>query len=108
MDGQVAILNNSAIATLASGRLDSSLSLPLSENLGAGARFARDADLNSLFILDGQHERLLHLSKKGDLYNQYLSPDLKNASALIISKDEKYAYILSGDKIFRIEILPPA
>ena len=108
VDGQVYVLNNSAIAVLASGRPDADTNLPLSEPLGANSRFVMDTELNSLFILDDEHERLLHLSKKGDLYSQYLSPDLKGASALIISNDEKYAYVLNGDKIFRIEILPPA
>lgn len=108
VDGQVYVLTDSGVVILASGRPSSSLNLALSEKLGASSRFVMDANLNSLFVLDGEHERLLHFSKKGDLYNQYLSPDLKDASAIIVAPDEKYAYILKGGKVFRIEILPPA
>lgn len=108
VDGQVYVLTDSAIAILASGRPLSSINLVLSEKLGPSSRFAMDAEGSSLFVLDGEHERLLHFSKKGDLYNQYLSPDFKGATAIIIAPDEKYAYVLNGDKIFRVEILPPA
>lgn len=108
VDGQVYVLTDSALNIFASGRPDSAISLPLSDKLGPKSRLAMDANLNSLFILDSDHERLLHLSKKGDLYNQYLSPDLKNATNLVAAGDEKYVYAISGDKIFRLEILPPA
>ena len=108
VDGQIYVLTDSAIVILAAGRPAANIALGISKKLGENSRFAMDNSLNSLFILDGEHERLLHFSKKGDLYNQYLSPSLKNARAMAVSADEKYAYILNGDKIYRIEILPPA
>lgn len=108
VDGQIYVLTDSAIAVLASGRASANVNLSLSEKLGTNARFILDPNINSLFILDGDHERVLHLSKKGDLYNQYISADFLGAKSLLVDSEEKFVYVLNGDKIFRVAILPPA
>lgn len=74
----------------------------LTEPVETGARLYTNENLKSLYILDPAHQRVIQLTKRGELQNQYVSPQLKTAVSLVVTPDEKQIYILAGDKVFRL------
>ena len=63
-----------------------------------------DADSNYLYILDAEGKKITVLNKKGELVIQYYSDEFNNLKDFIVNETDKKIYILSGSKIFAIDI----
>jgi len=61
-------------------------------------------ELSYLYLLDGPSKRLIILNKQGKLIKQFTSEKFIDLKDFIISRKEDKAWILSGTKIFEIEI----
>jgi len=60
---------------------------------------------SALYILDGEHSRVLRFAKDGALLGQYVDSKWGEPRALAISQDEKTAYVLSVDgKIWEFDL----
>lgn len=62
-----------------------------------------DSDKN-LYVLDREGSRIIVFEKDGTYYSQYQWDGLKDAQDIIASEEEKKIYVLSGSKIFAIDI----
>ena len=64
-----------------------------------------DATLANVYILDPSNKRLIVLNKgRGDIVNQYTSPQFGNVKDFIIDEKNKIAYILSDQTVFIIHL----
>jgi len=57
-----------------------------------------------IYILDKGNSRLVILNKNGEYYSQYLNGEIKNTNGLVVSEKEKKIFLLSGSKIYQIEL----
>ncbi len=62
------------------------------------------SELKHLYLLDGPSQRLIIFDKKGNLINQFTSPEFKDLKDFVINKQENKAWLLAGTKIFELEI----
>ncbi len=67
-------------------------------------KIATNYDLNYLYLLDPSSKRLIKISKQGNIKKQYTSPQFGEVKDFIISENENKAWILSGSKIFEIDL----
>lgn len=68
------------------------------------AQIKTSASLPSLYVLDPSNNRVLVLSKFGDLVSQYTSPMFDNALDIAVSDDGKTLYVLNGFTIYGLEL----
>jgi DNA-binding beta-propeller fold protein YncE len=58
----------------------------------------------NLYVLDPNNSRIAKLDKSGTFISEYTSDTLKSAKAIAVSEDEKTAYILSNNKIYKLSL----
>ncbi len=61
-------------------------------------------EIENLYVLDSTNSRIVKLDKAGTFVAEYTSDTLKNTKAITISDDEKTAYLLSGNKIYKLPL----
>ncbi len=59
---------------------------------------------DKLYILDRQSKRLLIFTKEGNLSSQYRFPSLNNIKDFSLSDDQKAAYILNDNAVYKINL----
>ncbi len=57
-----------------------------------------------VFMLDTANNRVIVFNKNGALEKQFVSPAFKEAGALAASAKDKKIWVLSGDKIYKIDL----
>ncbi|MCP6726615.1 MAG: hypothetical protein KJI69_01055 [Patescibacteria group bacterium] len=62
------------------------------------------ADLPHLYILDKKENRVVILTKFGDVVRQYMSPELNAIEDFAVSKDGQTIFILNNKKVYQIDI----
>lgn len=65
--------------------------------------YTSDTERN-LYLLDKNNQRILVFDKDGNYQSQYQWDELKNASCLLVSEEEKKIFVISGSKIYAIDI----
>lgn len=63
-----------------------------------------DDDQENLYILDKGNSRVVVINKSGEYHSQYLWSGIVDVTGLIASEEEKKIFLLSGNKIYQIEI----
>ena len=61
-------------------------------------------DTSNLYVLDPANSRIVRLSKNGSFQSQYVASIIKAARDIEVVEDEKKIYILSGGKIYQIDL----
>ncbi len=63
-----------------------------------------DSEAENLYILDKGNSRIVVLTKDGEYQGQYIWEGLKEVSDMVVSEAEKKIFLLSGEKIYQIDI----
>jgi hypothetical protein len=63
-----------------------------------------DADNQGVYLLDRAGKRVVVIDKKGKYIAQYISDQIANATNLVVSEADKKIILLTGDKLFSIDI----
>lgn len=63
-----------------------------------------DADNQGVYLLDRAGKRIVVTDKKGKYVAQYISDQIAPASNLVVSEADKKIILLTGDKLFSIDI----
>ena len=67
------------------------------------ALFTND-DLENLYVLDRVNLQVVVINKSGEYDSAYIWPGISGVSDLVVSEAEKKIFLLSGSKIYQIEI----
>jgi len=77
----------------------------LRDPISSSAKIYTNADLEYLYIIDPPNQRIILFNKiNGSLIKQYLSDSFVDLKNIVISEIEDKMYVLSGDKVFVVEI----
>lgn len=105
IDASIYILfSDGTVQRYTRGTKDNFALTDLPKNVTKPTALFTSADVSNLYILDTGSGSLLKFDKSGNFQSQYQANVLKNARAFIISKDEKSAFVLSGSKIYQINL----
>jgi hypothetical protein len=67
-------------------------------------KIASDADTENLYVLDPGNSRIVRLAKDGTFQNQYSASIIKSAKDFEVLEKYKKVHILSGDKIYQLDL----
>ncbi len=106
IDGNVWIGKKSGdIIKLFSGKEDTFSVSGVEGDLTNVRAVATDAEIDFLYILDEMNARVVVVSKKdGSYVSTYTSPEFKDASDILIDVAQKQLYVLTKQKIFKVEL----
>jgi len=105
IDGNIWILNSEGkIMKFSRGAPQNFTITGLEKELNQPAALYTDEDCEKLYLLDQNNQRIVVLNKNGEYDSQYLWPQLKEATNLIVSEKKRKILLLSGEKIYAIDI----
>ena len=76
---------------------------PMRPNGSIDAIYA-DADNADIYLLDKAGKRIVVTDKKGKYLAQYIGDQIAGATGLVVSEADKKIILLTGDKLFSIDI----
>lgn len=105
IDGSVWVLgSDNRILKFTRGVKDGFNLTGLTKPLSQTVAFYTNADLTNLYLLDKGNSRLVVVSKTGEYQKEYLWSGLNQANDLVVTPDEGQIFLLSGGKIFTINL----
>lgn len=105
IDSSIYILfSDGAIEKYTKGTKDTFSLSSLEKPFSSPKNIYTSGDIENVYVLDTGNSRIVKLDKSGTFVAEFTSPIFKNARALTISDDEKTAYVLSGNKIYKISL----
>lgn len=105
IDGSIwVLLENGEIRKFTRGRLDDLKISGLDKPFSKTSRIFTDVETNNVYILDNGNSRIVVLSKSGVYQTQYQADVLKNAKEFDVLEKEKKIFVLSGKKVWQIDL----
>ncbi|MFH1598002.1 MAG: hypothetical protein ABIB97_02940 [Patescibacteria group bacterium] len=95
-DGQIWKLTQGAKDEFTLGQFEPSLS--------NSTRIYTRSELDNIYVLDPENNRLVILDKKGLLINQYRSDQFDGLKDFVVTDDEATIYLLNKTKLFQISL----
>lgn len=105
IDGSVWVLNGGSDILKFSRGLSEGFSFKnFSETFHEVPSISTDENAKNLYVLDSSGSRVVVFDKEGIYQAQYQADELKTATDLVVSEEEKKIYVLSGSKIYAIDL----
>lgn len=105
IDGSIWTLDsNGTIAKYTKGNQDAFTIKGLDQPLVQPTKIVTSADDDNLYVLDRGNKRIVVLDKTGTFTAQYQTPILSNALALDVAEKDKKVFVLSGGKVYEIDL----
>jgi hypothetical protein len=76
----------------------------LDKDLSSPTRIFTGEDFDNLYILDNGNSRVIVVDKDGKFVKSYSANIIKSAKDIDVSETDKRILLLSGGKIFKIDI----
>ena len=107
IDGNIWIMaENGEIQRYFTGLYKESLDVVIFPKIDQASRFITDINLPYLYILDPSGQRVIILSKFGDVVRQYRSEAFDDLRDFALAPNGDVVYLLNGQKIYRIKDVP--
>ncbi len=105
IDGSIWILfKDGAIEKFTKGKADTLAVSGLDKGFLNPTRIYTTVDFNNIYVLDSGNSRIVVLDKTGSYKAQYQADILKNATDFEVLETDKKVYILSGGKVYQIDL----
>jgi hypothetical protein len=105
IDGSVWVLEaDGTILKFTQGGRDAFTISGLDKSLANPQAIFTDDDQENLYILDKDNSRVVVINKSGEYHSQYRWEGMGGVSHLMASEEEKKILLLSGNKVYEIEI----
>lgn len=105
IDGAIWILaSDGSITKYLKGEKQSFSVKGLTKPFSSPTKLVTDADTESLYVLDSGNSRIVSLGKDGAFQKEYSASILKGAKDFEVLEKDKKLHILSGDKVWEIEL----
>ncbi len=105
IDGSIWILfKDGAIEKFTKGKADTLAVSGLDKGFLNPTRIYTTVDFNNIYVLDSGNSRIVVLDKTGSYKAQYQADILKNATDFEVLETDKKVYVLSGGKVYQIDL----
>lgn len=105
IDGSVWVLfSDGTIVKYTQGVKDAFVTVGLDQPYGEAIKIYTDGDQDNLYILDHKNTRVVVLNKNGEYQAQYVWSGIAGVKDLIVKEDLGKIFLLTGEKIFTIEL----
>ena len=76
----------------------------LTTNFSSPTRILTSEDFDNIYILDRGNSRIVVLDKEGKFVSSYSANVIKNAKDFDVNEANKKIFVLSGDKVYQIDL----
>ena len=105
IDGSIFVLNNDGtILKFTKGAKDDFSITGIDKPMSSPTRILTSEDLDNIYILDNNNNRVVVLDKSGKFVKAYSASIMKNARDIDVSEVDKKILVLSDGKIYKIDI----
>ncbi|MBI4040148.1 hypothetical protein HY389_02230 [Candidatus Daviesbacteria bacterium] len=104
IDGSVWVLKNNQLFKYTQGSEDFFSVSGLDRGIQQAKSFFVSDETDNVYVLDSGNSRLLVFDKKGIFKAQYVGDKFKDSTDLVIDEADKKIYLLSGSKIYQIDL----
>jgi len=104
IDGSVWILNDSTVSRYHSGKIQEDIPLDFFPSPKQLSKILTSSAVPYLYILEPSQNRIIILSKSGDVIKQVQSDKFNNLKDVAISSDDRMIYLLSGQTLFSVDL----
>jgi len=105
VDGSIYVSKeNGLIFEFAQGKKVQEIKLETSPEITKGGQLFTTQEMKHLYVLDPENKRIIAFNKNDKTSTQYVSSEFNSLTDLWVSADETTIFILSGLKVFRIDI----
>jgi hypothetical protein len=105
IDGSIWILfKDGTIEKFTKGKADTFSIAGLDKSFSNPTRIYTTVDFSNIYVLDAGNSRIVVLDKTGSYKAQYQAEILKNASDFEVLETDKKVYVLSGGKVYQIDL----
>lgn len=106
VDGSIYILKDTSLLKFFSGTKEDFSITGLDKGLSGATKVIKTTSLTNVYLADSGNNRVLVLDEDGNLLKQYLTSDDKfnDVKSISVSPDENFLYILSGSRVYQIEL----
>ncbi|MAG28994.1 hypothetical protein CL632_02515 [bacterium] len=105
VDGFVYLLDSQGnIHVFLRGKFNNRLPWPAADEPGSFLKLHTNENVDVFYILDPDKERIIRMTKSGELVVQLTDPFLAKATDILASNDDSNLFVLAADKIYQIPI----
>lgn len=105
IDGSIwVLLKDGTVLKFTRGNKDNLSLSGLDKAFSSPTRIYTNSDSDNIYILDNGNSRIVVFDKTGAYQSQYVSPVLKDAKDFEVNEKAKKFYILSGGKIYLVDL----
>ncbi len=105
VDGFIYTLHESGdIHVFLRGAYNKKIAFPVADKPTGTPRLYTTEDSDYFYILDTSKQRIVHMTKTGELIVQYVSPLLAEAQSFVVDPEENNIYVLVHDAIYQIPL----
>ncbi|MBI4067350.1 hypothetical protein HY407_03125 [Candidatus Gottesmanbacteria bacterium] len=104
IDGSVWVLSSNDILKFTQGRPDQFTLQGLVDNIAEASQIFTNDDTKFIYLLDKGKGRIIVFEKDGTYQSAYAWSGLKSATSFLVSEELKKIFVLSGSKIYGIDL----
>jgi len=105
IDGSIYILfDDGSIKKYTRGNEDEFSVSGVEKVMSSPTRIFTNEDADNIYILDGGNSRIVVLDKEGKFVSSYSANVIKNAKDFDVNEANKKIFVLSGDKVYQIDL----
>ncbi len=104
VDGYVYLIDSQgSIHVFLRGKFSKRIPWPANTPPGGLIKFWTSDSCENFYVLDSENKRIVIISKSGKLSGQIEAEEFKNATSMAVGAREKYIYVMSREKIYKIQ-----
>ncbi len=105
IDGDVYVLTKTGgILKFLGGEQQGFEIIGLDPKLDSATLLETNSAMNNLYILEPSRKRVVVIDKEGNFRKQFQADEWKNPMSLVVTPDEKEAYILDGATVYKFKL----
>lgn len=105
IDGSVyVIFSDGTVNKYTRGNKDEFSVSGMDKEMSSPTRIFTTEDFDNIYILDNGNSRIVVINKEGKFVSSYQAGVVKNATEIDVNEENKEIFVLSGGKVFKIDI----
>jgi hypothetical protein len=104
IDGSIWIVDSGKIRKFTRGTEDSFNVSGLTKDLSQNSQIFTAIDYSNIYLLDKDSNRIISISKGGEVKNQYVSKELASASSFAVDEEGNKIYVVISGKLYSFDL----
>jgi hypothetical protein len=104
IDGSIWILDGGKVRRFTKGKEVSFTVSGTTNEITPDSQISTGIDFANIYILDTSSNRIVSISKNGEVKNQYVSKELSNATSFTVDESGKKIFVVISNKLYSFDL----